>query len=83
MKAVTGQLEFLCGVDILNLEFNAGANWGFAEPHEKINMLMTIEEKIVVATALKAEIIDNITDSFTFKLRLNLGVGDQVDNVFD
>lgn len=70
-------------MDLLDLEFNAGANWGFAQPHEKINMLVAIEEKVVVATALKAKIIDHVTDSFTFKLRLNLGVGDQVDNVFD
>lgn len=70
-------------MNLLNLELDAGADWGLTQPHEEIDVFVAVEEKIVVATALKAEIIDHIADSLAFKLGLDLCVGDQVDNVFD
>jgi hypothetical protein len=63
-------------VYILYLEFNAWTIWGFGKPHEKIDMLVAVEKQIVIATALKADIVYDFASIFAFKFRLNFCVWD-------
>lgn len=68
-------------MDVSNLELNAWTIWGLRHPQEEISVFMAIKEKIVVATALIAQIVDYLADVFAFQLRLKFRVGQQLDHI--
>jgi len=54
-------------VNILDLKLDAGTIGRFAKPHKQVYVLVTVEEKIIVAAALVCQIVNHVTNAFTLE----------------
>lgn len=70
LKTVAGQLQLVCGVNVLNCKSNARPTRRLNKPKEVITLLSLLEINAIVAWSLKAKLINGILGNLSLYFAL-------------